>query len=225
MKIISLINSKGGVGKTTLAINLARYVQLYHCNNLHHDKSTKVLVVDTDQQGSLRDWHDAGGAEYLDVLIADRKSVITQLPETLKKTNYEYVFIDTPGTMNEIIGSAISISDVVLIPLQPSPFDVWASKDVLEVIDTRHNALLTSLPKAFYVVNGCVKGTKAEKDVIDYLYKGKVVPLYQTVYRRVSYAESASSACTIFESNNKLAINEISLLGSQLLEQIKGEYK
>ena len=105
MKIISLVNSKGGVGKTTLCINLARYVQMYHCSKLQSDINTKVLVVDTDPQGSLRDWHDAGGSNYLDIMIADKKSAVVQLPQILKNSEYKYVFIDTPGTLNEIIGA------------------------------------------------------------------------------------------------------------------------
>jgi chromosome partitioning protein len=55
MKVISLINSKGGVGKTTLAINLSAY--LYNCMSRDIDK--RILLVDADPQGSVRDWKEA----------------------------------------------------------------------------------------------------------------------------------------------------------------------
>jgi chromosome partitioning protein len=220
LKIISLINSKGGVGKTTLAINLARYVQLYKSKNVENDKATKVLLVDADTQGSMRDWHDAGGSAFLNMTVADKKSAILQIPEILKKSEYDYVFIDTPGTLNEIIGAAISISDLVLIPLQPSPFDVWASKDIVEIISTRHAVLSTQSPKTFYVLNGCIKGTKAEKEVMEYLNKSTIVPLYQCIHQRIDYAVSVSSAITIFETSNKLAIEEMAVLGSLLLKEL-----
>lgn len=220
MKIISLINSKGGVGKTTLCINLARYVQMYNGNKLQREKYTKVLIVDSDPQGSLREWHDAGGSKYLELLVADKQAALKQLPDILRKSPYDYVFIDTPGTLNEIIGSAIGISDLVLIPLQPSPFDVWASKDVVDLITMRHTVLDTKLPKAYYVLNGCVKGTKAEKEVINYLNKGTIVPMYQCIYQRIDYAVAASTAHSIFETGNTLAIDETSVLGFQLLSKL-----
>jgi chromosome partitioning protein len=220
VKIISLINPKGGTGKTTLAINLARYVQLYKCIELQNDKSKKVLLIDADTQGSMRDWHDAGEKAYLDIMICNKKSDLLDLERILQKSNYGYVFIDTPGSLNEIIGAAICISDFVLIPLQPSPYDVWATQDIVNILNTRYAVLGTNLPKAAYILNGCVKGTKAEKEVREHLNKSTIVPMYQNIYQRIDYAVSAAGGITIFETNNKNAIEEISLLGAQLLEMV-----
>lgn len=223
MKIISLINSKGGVGKTTLALNLARYVQMYYCKIVPEDICKKVLLVDADEQGTLRTWHNVGGCQHLDLIIADTKQSIAKLPNILKESNYDFVFIDTPPTMNEIIGSAVNISDVVLIPIKPSAFDVWASKDVRELIELRHSFLGAKSPETFYVLNQCVRGSISEREVKEYLYTCTIVPLYQSIYGCEKFKATASEGGTIFDSGMKKAIIDMEMLGFQLLQKLFGE--
>jgi chromosome partitioning protein len=82
MKIISLINSKGGVGKTTLSVCIAAYLKT---------QNKKVLLVDADPQGSLRDWKELGGDDNdFEITVADRRQVLINLPKLIKHANYDY---------------------------------------------------------------------------------------------------------------------------------------
>ena len=69
--IIAVLNQKGGVGKTTLATNIAHALQ---------QAGSKVLLIDSDPQGSARDWNEANGGELLPVVGMDRET----LPADLK---------------------------------------------------------------------------------------------------------------------------------------------
>ena len=75
MPTISILNPKGGSGKTTLTINLAR---------AFHDRGRKVLLVDTDPQGSAKDWHAANDENPVPLVAMDRAGNIKTLPEIAK---------------------------------------------------------------------------------------------------------------------------------------------
>jgi chromosome partitioning protein len=218
MKIISLINSKGGVGKTTLCINLARYVQIYLNPLTHENKNTKVLLVDADPQGSLRDWYEAGGHQWMDMIAVDRKSAVTNLKQT--NLNYDFVFIDTPGKIGDILAAAISISDLILIPVQPSPYDIWASLDTVKLIETRQILTPDGSPDCRYILNRCIPKTNISKDVCEHLSKSTQIHLDSVIYQRVIYAETAKNGNTIFESQNHSAIHEVKKLGEEMMEVI-----
>jgi chromosome partitioning protein len=113
--IISIINEKGGVGKTTLTTNLAAAYQRM---------GKTVLLVDSDPQGSLRDWHAAAGENntHPPVVAMDRAVQFKDLAGLA--ANYDIVLIDGAPSVQELAVAAIKASHVVLIPVQPSPYDL-----------------------------------------------------------------------------------------------------
>jgi chromosome partitioning protein len=219
MKIISFLNSKGGVGKTTLCVNIARY--LYLCNSLNKDEhKSRVLLVDSDPQGSIRDWQEAGSQQDIDVIAADRKQTLISLPNVLENQSYDFVLIDTPGKATEISAAAIAISDICLIPIQPSPYDLWASNDISELITTRQT-LSYGKPDAFYILNRCIPNSKIGNDVRDYLATCPFPVLGKSIVQRVVYAESAKNGQTIFESDNEGARDDMHVLGKALIDSFE----
>lgn len=213
MKIISFINSKGGVGKTTLATNLARY--LYTQKSIKSENS-KILLVDADPQGSVRDWNESGAQTEIHVISADRKETLFRLPAYLKENAYDYVIIDTPGKAQEITGSAIAISDLCLIPVQPSPYDLWSSMDVIELIKARHT-VTNGKPDTFYVLNRCIPNTKIGAEVKKHLEEGEIKLLCDPIHQRIVFSETARYGKTVFDASIDLARAEIKMLGDIII--------
>lgn len=216
MKIISLINSKGGVGKTTLCINLARYTQIHNNANVEECKP-KVLLVDADQIGSLKDWHEVGGHKFIDV-IAGGKSLVAQLP--FMRMDYDFIFIDTPGRVSEIMSAAIVVSNLVLIPVQPSPFDLWGTSDAIEILEARQ-AVANQKPPCKFLLNRCRPGTNIAKDVKTHIHTYTHGQIHTNIDERVVFAECIRRGNTVFESGNRLAIESINNAGNEIMEILK----
>jgi chromosome partitioning protein len=123
-KIISVLNQKGGVGKTTLTVHLATALAR---------AGERVLLVDADPQGSALDWSAArAGDPLFPVAGLPKASLHKDLPALA--ANYSAVLIDGPPRVYDVARSAIMASDLVLIPVQPSPYDVWAAKEIVDLL-------------------------------------------------------------------------------------------
>lgn len=212
MKIISLINSKGGVGKTTLTINIAAYLKT---------EGHKILLVDADPQGSLRDWKDAGeDINDFEITIADRKQVLFQLPKLIKNSGYDYVLVDTSGKASDLLGTSIAIADVILTPIQPSPYDLWATQDMVELISIRRTVNPNLL--AYLIFNRAMPNTLMSKYVIEDLKTSDIPMLESMIQQRVIYSSCAGSGQTVFDFKNEDAKNEVIKLGREILGKING---
>ena len=125
--IVALLNQKGGVGKTTLALHLAGAWAL---------QGHRVTVVDADPQGSALDWSEQrakeGGPRLFGVLGLARDTLHREAPEIVR--GVDHVVIDGPPRIAGLMRSALLAADLVLVPAQPSPFDGWASGEMLNLI-------------------------------------------------------------------------------------------
>ena len=111
--IYAFISQKGGVGKSTLATNTAFGLS----------KEFNVLLIDTDEQASALDWISARDQETGLTVIGFPKEKIHKEISKLSR-GYDHVVIDTPPHSKSIVRGAILASDMVLIPVQPSPYDI-----------------------------------------------------------------------------------------------------
>ena len=102
--------SKGGCGKTTINTNLARAL---------HDRGHSILIVDSDPQGSARDWHAANEDNPVELVVLDRPNNVKTLASMA--AHYDYLVIDGAAKLEDMIAAASKVSDFVLIPVQPSP--------------------------------------------------------------------------------------------------------
>ena len=205
--IISLLNQKGGVGKTTLAIHLAAAFAL---------KGDRVLLVDADPQGSGLDWSAIRTATPLFAVIGMPKAIIhKELPSLAR--DYAHVIIDGPPRVYEVARSAILASDVVLIPVQPSPYDVWAAKEIVDLVSEA--ASFNENLKSRFVINRKIVNTAIGRDVADAL-SGYAFPVMTAqICQRVSFAESAAQGRTVLETEpNSTASQEINALTDELME-------
>jgi len=139
MKVIAVLNQKGGSGKTTIATHLARALQLAGAN---------VLLVDSDPQGSARDWAAVREDQPLTVVGIDRPTIDRDLKQIARK---DFVVIDGAPQAADLAVSAIKAADFVLIPVQPSPYDIWATADLVDLVKQRIEVTDGRLQAAFVV--------------------------------------------------------------------------
>lgn len=196
MKIVSVLNQKGGAGKTTISINLAHALQL---------DGERVLLVDADPQASSRDWNDKSDASILPVVGMDRET----LPKDLTLIgDFDWVIIDGAPRLKKLIAAAVSVSSLILIPVHPSPYDIWACEELVEMIKASQ-ITNKGRPKAAFVISRKIQNTKLSNDVVEVL-KEHEIPIFQnSTTQRVVYPTSASEGKTVFSADNPAAIKEI----------------
>lgn len=205
MFVISVLNQKGGAGKTTIATHLARALQL---NN------KDVLLIDSDPQGSARDWAAVKEDQPVSVVGIDRPTIDRDLKNIASK---DFVVIDGSPQAHDLAVSAIKASNFILIPVQPSPYDIWATSDLVDLVKQRIEITDGQLKVAF-VVSRAIKGTKIGDEIIEALQGYELPVLDSKIVQRVIYPTSAASGCTVFENDpNGAAAKEINSLLKEIL--------
>lgn len=206
---VAILNQKGGAGKTTLATHIAHGLQL---------AGKKVLLVDSDPQGSARDWHAAAEGELVPVVGLDRPT----LDKDLKAISggYDWIIIDGAPQAHDLAVSAIKAADLILIPVQPSPYDIWATSDLVDLIKQRQE-ITDGHPRAVFIVSRQIQGTRLAGEVREAL-EGYELPIMTSgTNQRVIYANSAAAGTTALEQEpNGPAAAEIRNLINEL-----GEWK
>lgn len=204
--IISVLNQKGGVGKTTLSIHIATALAAQH----------KVLLIDADPQGSALDWAaNREIAAAFPVIGLPKPTLHREVPKLSE--GYEWVIIDGPPRVNELARSAIAASNMVLIPVQPSPFDVWAAQDIVDII---HECLVLR-PELVtrFVINRLFPNTTLAGEVKEALGSFDIEMMQSVIHNRTEYAKAARSGQTALETDPH---GKASLEIKALIEEIFG---
>jgi chromosome partitioning protein len=205
--VIAVTNLKGGVGKTTIALNLG--VTLAH-------RDYKVCVVDTDtEQRSAVKWSGQRDESLRSVPVFAVGEKLNKEVEALNK-DYDFVIIDGTPQLSERANRTILASDVILIPISTSGFDFWSFEHFVE----RYNqakAFKESV-QAFVLLNKFSETKNISKEIREALSEFEIPVLKTTMGERVAYQETTIQGLGVVEYKDKKAKEEINKLTDEMEE-------
>jgi chromosome partitioning protein len=207
--IITVGNTKGGVGKTTLAVNLAIARAL---------AGRDVWLIDGDRQGSAQTAisirADAGHEPGIAcATYADGPTLRAQVRQQAAK--FDDIIIDAGGRDSSALRAALVLSDVLLVPFQPRSYDVWALDDMAALVDEARG--VRDGLRAVAILNCADPGT-ASTDNVEAAVAVADIPQFEyldtPIRRRKAFANAAGQGLSVLEHRpaDKKAIEELKAL-------------
>lgn len=190
MSIIALVGNKGGAGKTTLAVNLAAGLA----------RQQSVAMIDADPQGSALQWRAIAGDASAPPVAAAEADLQRQAIKLLQ--DYRCVVIDCPPSVHAPqTGAVLGFGDLALIPVQPSPMDLWANVHIEQSIEDARK--VNPSLQTFLVINQLEPRTTLSRLVRDALSEIAFPVADTAVRRRAIYRASALQGKSVFDMGRR----------------------
>ena len=203
--IISFVNQKGGVGKTTIAINIAASLAR---------RNRRLVLVDLDPQGSAVKWHGIEENRAFETLHHPFRLT----PSDLKALSnaYDDVVIDAPPALSDMTKAVLGASDIAVIPVSPSSLDIWACTDTLKMIEAVQEGHPDLSVK--FVVNRKIPGTRTGREIRDTLKGFNTTILDAELGQRVAFVEAMKYGVSVMQfSPGSKAADEIEALCDEIV--------
>lgn len=207
MYVVSTVHSKGGCGKSTVAINVARVLQL---------RGLDVAILDTDKQSTAQNWRASGSEELLPVFGVEKPGNLESTAQGLTDA-FDVAVIDGGAHLQEMHAAIIKQSDLVLIPIQPSPGDIWPTETIVELIKTRQQ--VAGSPQAAFVINRRKHGTRLGEATKEALRQFEL-PVWEGTVDRVAYAEALGNGISVVESDDQKAAAEVETITDNVIQTL-----
>lgn len=213
-KIIAVVNQKGGAGKTTLAMLLAGSLA---------DHRKRVLVADADPQNTALHW--SGMGEGFPAEVEDVSGEEGKLHKALRKRQeeFDYIVIDSPPAATApVTASALKAAHLALVPVIPSPLDLWASVRIREAIALARNK--NPELESRLVVNQMQPNTVLAREVLGMLPEFGITMLAASLKSRTAYRQCAALGTTIHALGHRaaLAAMEVDALRREVERLLRG---
>lgn len=184
MTIISVLNLKGGCAKTSTVVNLGGILS---------EKKKRPILIDLDDQQSATHWAQQGGEKFpfpvIPLSVESASKVKKEIDKLCKEHKADTILIDTPPQLEDDALIAALLSDVVLIPVSPSPLDLWAAQQAVNTIKDAREERGGKLPKAILIPSRVMNRTSLSKDIKGSL-KAFGEPVAPSISLRVAVAEA-----------------------------------
>ncbi len=210
-RVLAIYNSKGGVGKTTLAVHLAVAAE---------QAGERVAIADTDEQGSAATWGRArtGSGTATPMVVSVRPAQLNALLDAAATDDISLLIVDTAPHAAPGSATAIEHADLVIVPTRPSAFDLAAVGKAVAVVRAAGKP-------AMFVLNGCPPRATAEIQEAREALEGYEFPVaaMELVDRRAfARAVATGRAVTEFEARGRAA-GEIQALWAHIKEILNGK--
>jgi chromosome partitioning protein len=203
--IISLVNQKGGVGKTTIAVNLAACLAM---------REFRVLLIDADPQGSVLQWRSIEDNQLFDVKHFPRPL----MPSALRamEHGYQHVVIDAPPAIGDITRSILELTNLAIVPIGPSPLDIWSTKDTVFLMNEAAKA--NRALKGKLLICRKIVNTRLGREAREALETYRLEVLNSEISQRIAYVEAMiSGLCVLQSAPGSEAASEVRRLCEEII--------
>ena len=216
-KIIAVSNQKGGCSKTTITMSASGELGI---------RGARVLVVDGDSQETAVAWaRSASDQTPFPATVIGMASYAGKMHREIQRQleNYDYIFIDCPPSVDAITPqSALLVSDLVIVPVPPSPADLWSAQGTKALIERIQ--LINPGLKAVLLATK-VQRTSLSRAVLDELANFGIPLMKSRMAHRTAYQEAILAGTTVaaLGRDARAAAIEVSALVDEVLEILGGQ--
>lgn len=213
--IFSILNTKGGCGKSTVAINLAAGLAHY---------GQEILIIDTDEAGTALAWssrREEASQGPTVVSIPDANALKGQIGKLIQK--YDHIVIDGAPKLERLLTASVAIADQVIIPVLPSPNDLWKLEPMVDLVQRAQETteeLTGRKVRICFLLNRVQARTRLSQEAEIVLSQFPFPVLRSKLAQRIDYCDSLSEGTAAISFTNKKARDEVNSLLSEVTEHL-----
>ena len=192
--IYAMTNSKGGVGKSTLAVHLAVWLK---------EQGARVALVDSDVQGSSSVWLHEVESDLKILRLQTPDDVLDQIPRI--QPEFDHLIVDGPAGLSEVTRTILLVADVTFLPCGPSVLDLRAANDAIRAV-RQVQRIRDGLPQAVLVPNKLQIQYRLSIEFLE-TARSLEIPASSGLRLRQAYADAAGQGTVVWRMGTRSAVD------------------